>query len=108
MDVTEWLRWFLDMLSQALGQAHGVLDAVLFKARFWQGLQGATLNERQVKVLNRLLDGFQGKLTTSKWAALANCSSDTALRDINDLVERGILQRTAAGGRSTSYDLMPL
>ncbi len=108
MDVTEWLRWFLDMLSQALGQAHGVLDAVLFKARFWQGLQGATLNERQVKVLNRLLDGFEGKLTTSKWAALANCSSDSALRDINDLVERGILQRTAAGGRSTSYDLMPL
>ena len=108
MDVTEWLRWFLDMLSQALGQAHGVLDAVLFKARFWQGLQGATLNERQVKVLNRLLDGFEGKLTTSKWAALANCSSDTALRDINDLVEREILQRTAAGGRSTSYDLKPL
>ncbi len=108
MDVTEWLRWFLDMLSQALGQAHGVLDAVLFKARFWQGLQGATFNERQVKVLNRLLDGFEGKLTTSKWAALANCSSDTALRDINDLVEREILQRTAAGGRGTSYDLKPL
>lgn len=108
MDVTEWLRWFLDMLGQALNQAHGVLDAVLFKARFWQDLQGTALNERQVRVLNRLLDGFEGKLTNSKWAALAKCSSDTALRDITDLVERGILVRTAAGGRSTSYVLKPL
>jgi len=108
MDVTQWLRWFLDMLSQAVGQAHGVLDAVLFKARFWQGLHGTRLNERQVKVLNRLLNGFEGKLTNSKWAALAKCSSDTALRDISDLVERGILLRTAAGGRSTSYELKPL
>ena len=108
MDVTEWLRWFLDMLSQALAQAHGVLDAVLFKARFWQGLQGTALNERQVKVMNRLLDGFEGKLTNGKWAVLAKCSSDTALRDISDLIERGILLRTAARGRSTSYELKPL
>ena len=108
MDVTDWLRWFLDMLSQALAQAHGVLDAVLRKARFWQALPSATLNERQVKVLSRLLDGFDGKLTSSKWAALAKCSSDTALRDISALVERGILLRTAAGGRSTSYELNPI
>lgn len=108
MDVTEWLRWFLDMLSQALGKAHGVLDAVLFKTRFWHELQGAALNERQIKVLNRLLDGCGGKLTNSKWAALAKCSPDTALRDISDLVERGVLLRTAAGGRSTSYELKPL
>ncbi|WAC74930.1 Fic family protein [Roseateles sp. SL47] len=107
LDVTEWLRWFLDMLDQALSQALSVLDAVLFKARFWQGLQGAALNERQIKVLNRLLDGFEGKLTTSKWAALAKCSADTALRDISDLIDRGVLQRTAAGGRSTSYELKP-
>lgn len=105
MEVTEWLCWFLDMLNQALGQAHDALDAVLFKARFWQRLQGAALNERQIKVLNRLLDGLEGKLTTSKWAAMAKCSSDTALRDITDLVDRGILHRAAAGGRSTSYEL---
>lgn len=107
MDVTDWLRWFFDMLSQALAQAHGLLDAVLFKARFWQRQQGAALNTRQVKVLNRLLDGFDGKLTSSKWAALAKCSSDTALRDIQDLVELGILRKTAAGGRSTGYELTP-
>lgn len=95
------------MLDQAIGQAHGALDAVLCKARFWQGVQGAALNERQVKVLNRLLDGFEGKLTSSKWAALAKCSSDTALRDINDLLERGVLQRTPAGGRSISHELKP-
>jgi Fic family protein len=105
MDVTPWLQWFLAMLSEALAQAHGAMDTVLFKARFWQALHGSALNERQVKVLNRLLDGFEGKLTTSKWAALANCSSDTALRDITDLVERGVLQRSAAGGRSTGYEL---
>lgn len=105
MEVTEWLCWFLDMLHQALLQAHGVLDAVLRKSRFWQGLQVAALNPRQLKVLSRLLDGFEGKLTTSKWAALAKCSSDTALRDISDLVERGVLERTAAGGRSTGYAL---
>jgi Fic family protein len=108
MDVTAWLHWFLDMLGQALTQAHGELDAVLHKARYWQALQGVALNERQIKVLNRLLDGFEGKLNNSKWAALAKCSSDTALRDINDLVERGILLKTAAGGRSTSYVLKPL
>jgi Fic family protein len=107
LDVTEWLRWFLDMLDQALSQALSELDAVLFKARFWQRLQGAALNERQIKVLNRLLDGFEGKLTSSKWAALAQCSADTALRDISDLIDRGVLQRTAAGGRSTSYELKP-
>ncbi len=107
LDVTPWLCWFLDMLGLALAQANHELDAVLFKAKFWQGLQGTALTERQIKVLNRLLDGLEGKLTSSKWAALAKCSQDTALRDISDLVERGILQRTSAGGRSTSYELMP-
>ena len=107
LDVTEWLTWFFAMLDQAVGHAHAALDAVLLRARFWQGLQGASLNDRQVKVLNRLLDGFEGKLTNSKWAALAKCSSDTALRDISDLMKRGVLQRTSAGGRSTSYELKP-
>jgi Fic family protein len=105
LDVTEWLLWFLRMLDEAVLHAHHTLDAVLGKARFWQRVSGASLNARQVKVLNRLLDGFEGNLTNSKWAALAKCSPDTALRDINELVELGVLQRSGAGGRSTSYEL---
>lgn len=105
LEVTEWLLWFFQMLNEAVNCAHKMLDAVLVKARFWQRQQGAALNARQIKVLNRLLDGFEGKLTTSKWATLAKCSSDTALRDINELLERGALQRSASGGRSTSYEL---
>jgi Fic family protein len=106
LDVTEWLLWFLRMLGEAVRLANHALDAVLDKARFWQRMSGIALNERQVKVLNRLLDGFEGKLTTSKWAALAKCSTDTALRDIQELVTQGVLQRSGAGGRSTSYDLI--
>lgn len=105
LDVTEWLAWFLRMLNQALSHANSALDTVMQKARFWQALNGAGLNERQVKVLNRVLDGFEGHLTTSKWSALAKCSADTALRDITDLLARGVLQKTAAGGRSSSYQL---
>ncbi|BBO99355.1 Fic family protein [Sulfuriferula nivalis] len=105
MDVTEWLAWFLDTLHQAVNQAQLTLDAVLIKTRFWQHWATTPLNERQVKLLNRLLDGFDGKLTSSKWAAIAKCSPDTALRDINDLLVRGILLKTDAGGRSTSYEL---
>jgi len=105
LDVTAWLAWFLDSLHRAVDQAQHTLDAVLVKARFWQRLAAIALNERQVKLLNRLLDGFEGKLTNSKWAAMAKCSPDTALRDINDLLSRGVLQKTAAGGRSTSYEL---
>ena len=105
LDVTEWLLWLLQRLHAAVDQAHGTLDAVLHKARFWHRVHGAALNERQVKVLNRLLDGFDGKLTTSKYAALAKCSADTALRDLTALVELGALQRSGAGGRSTHYEL---
>lgn len=105
MDVTAWLAWFLATLQRAVEQAHTTLDVVLARARFWQRWAGVSFNHRQVKVLNRLLDGFEGKLTSSKWAALAKCSPDTALRDINDLVERGVLQKADAGGRSTSYVL---
>lgn len=108
MDVTAWLAWFLDGLHRAVDQAQHTLDAVLVKARFWQRWATSPLNERQVKLLNRLLDGFDGKLTSSKWAAIAKCSPDTALRDINDLVARGVLRKTAAGGRSTSYELNEL
>ncbi len=105
MDATPWLLWFLEALGQAIADAGLALDAVLWKARFWQGLQGAGLNPRQVKVLHRLLDGFEGKLTSGKWATMTKCSSDTALRDIQQLVDRGILRRTEGGGRSTGYEL---
>lgn len=105
LDVTEWLSWFLDTLHRAVEQAQHTLDVVLVKARFWQRWATTPLNERQVKLLNRLLDGFEGKLTTSKWAAIAKCSPDTALRDITDLLARNVLQKSDAGGRSTSYEL---
>lgn len=105
LDVTEWLAWFLDALHRAVDQAQHTLDALLAKARFWQRFSGTPMNLRQVKLLNRLLDGFEGKLTTSKWAAIAKCSPDTALRDINELLACGALRKSAAGGRSTSYEL---
>ena len=105
MDVTEWLLWFLETLHRAVDQAQLTLDAVLVKARFWRHWGSMPLNERQVKLLNKLLDGFDGKLTTSKWAAIAKCSQDTALRDISDLLTRGVLRKADAGGRSTSYEL---
>ena len=108
MDVTEWLAWFLDVLHRAVDQAQHTLDAVLIKTRFWQRWATTPLNERQVKLLNKLLDGFDGKLTSSKWAAIAKCSPDTALRDINDLLARGVLRKTEAGGRSTQYELIDL
>ena len=108
MDVTEWLAWFLDTLHCAIDQAQHSLDAVLTKSRFWQHWAATPLNERQMKLLNRLIDGFEGKLTSSKWAAIAKCSSDTALRDINELLARGVLRKTDAGGRSTSYVLNDL
>ena len=105
MDVTQWLSWFLSCLSRAIENAQNLLAAVLAKARFWERIQGIPLNERQTFILNRLLEGFEGKLTTSKYARLVKCSQDTALRDILSLVEQGILVRSPAGGRSTSYGL---
>lgn len=108
LDVTGWLSWFLGTLGRAITSAQSTLDAVLFKARFWQRWGGAPLNERQVKLLNRLLDGFDGKLTSSKWAAIAKCSPDTALRDITQLMELGVLKRSPGGGRSTGYELADL
>lgn len=108
MDVTEWLSWFLAALHRAVDQAQLTLDEVLFKARFWQRWARTPVNERQVKLLNKLLDGFEGKLTSSKWAAIAKCSQDTALRDINDLLTRGLLRKMEAGGRSTGYELSEL
>ena len=105
LNVTGWLLWFLGALGRAIASAQITLDAVLVKARLWQRWAGMPLNERQVKLLNRLLDGFDGKLTSSKWAAIAKCSPDTALRDITQLVEFGVLQKAPGGGRSTGYEL---
>ena len=108
LDITPWLEWFLDCLGRAVDNAEGILGAVLHKARFWETHAGAQINARQRAVLDRLLDGFAGKLTSSKWAVLAECSQDTALRDIDDLVKRGVLTKDAPGGRSTSYSLAEL
>lgn len=105
LDVTGWLTWFLGALSRSLASAGHTLDAVLEKAHFWQRLAGVPLNDRQVKVLNRLLDGFEGKLASSKWATLAKCSPDTALRDIGALIELGVLRKAPGGGRSTAYEI---
>ncbi|HXM43549.1 MAG TPA: Fic family protein [Bryobacteraceae bacterium] len=105
LDITPWMDWFLGCLGRAIDGAQTMLAAVLAKARYWEAIAGVAINERQRRVLNRLLDGFEGKLTTSKYAKLARCSQDTALRDILALVEHGALVRGAEGGRSTSYAL---
>jgi len=105
LDVTIWLEWFLGCLDRAIKGAEDTLSGVLRKARFWEIIKHQPLNERQRTVINRLLEGFDGKLTSSKWATLTKSSPDTALRDITDLVKRGILVRDAGGGRSTSYSL---
>lgn len=103
LDVTSWLHWFLTCLRGAIQSAEQSVSAVLIKAQFWQHWGGHAFNARQVKLLNRLLDGFEGKLTSSRWASMANCSQDTALRDIADLLDRGVLEKSGTGGRSTCY-----
>jgi Fic family protein len=104
-DITRWQTWFLECLAGAMEGAHTTLDAVLMRARFWERFAQQPLNERQTQVLNRLLEGFEGKLTSSKWAKLTKSSQDTANRDIADLVERGVLRKEGAG-RSTNYSLV--
>ena len=108
MEVSAWLEWFLGCLLRAIQGAEVTLAQVLAKARFWQHWAGVPMNDRQIKLLNKLLDGFDGHLTSSKWAAIAKCSQDTALRDISDLVERGALKKSDASGRSTRYELTPV
>jgi len=104
-DITRWLLWFIACLGRAIDGADITLASVIRKAQFWESMQGQSLNARQHKVLGRLLDGFDGKLTNAKWARLSKTSADTALRDITDLVQRGILVKDPAGGRSSSYSL---
>jgi len=106
MDITPWLKWFLECLSRALTRAEGTLATVLHKARVWQQIGTAPVNERQRKVINRLLYGFEGRLTTSKYAKLAACSNDTALRDIQALIAQGVLTQNEGGGRSISYRMV--
>jgi Fic family protein len=106
LDITPWLEWFLSCLDRAFDGAEQALAAVFRKADFWKKYTAAKINERQRDILNRLLDGFEGKLTSSKWALIEKCSPDTALRDIQDLVDQGILAKDEAGGRSTSYSLI--
>jgi Fic family protein len=106
LEVTAWQTWFLECLLRAIDGAQTILGEVLAKARFWERFAKEPLNERQIKVLNRLLDGFEGNLTSSKWAKLTKCSQDTAYRDIMDLVERGALKKDTGGGRSTSYSVV--
>ncbi len=103
-DVTNWLVWFLDALMGAIEESGETINGVLQRSAWWHSVQGVSLNERQRKMLERLLGGFEGKLTSGKWAKLCKVSSDTALRDINDLIAKGILMRDeTASGRSTSY-----
>lgn len=106
LDVTPWLDWFLACLLRAVQGADGLLVTVLDKAQFWQRWAGTPMNARQTQVLNKVLDGMEGKLTNAKWAAIGKCSADTALRDINDLLVLGVLRRLEGGGRSTGYELV--
>ena len=106
LDITPWLEWFLGCLDRAFDGAEKILAAVFQKAEFWKKHGSVPLNERQRDMVNRLLDGFEGNLTSSKWAAIEKCSPDTALRDISELVEHNILKKDEGGGRSTSYSLV--
>ncbi len=106
LDITAWIQWFLNCVISALKSTDHLLVKVLHKADFWTRHSTTPINERQKKILNMLLDRFDGKLTSSKWAKIAKCSKDTAIRDINDLIDKNMLQKEAAGGRSTSYEIV--
>jgi Fic family protein len=106
LDITEWLHWFLECLGRALHATEEILSLIFKKASFWKAQEKTIFNQRQVLQLNKLLDKFEGKLTTSKWAKIASCSHDTALRDINDLIEKKVLVKEEGGGRSSSYVLV--
>ncbi len=104
-EITDWILWFLECLKNSFESTSELLSKILLKAEFWKVNTKTILNERQQKMLNKLLDGFDGKLTTSKWGKICKCSQDTALRDIQDLIKKGILQKEKSGGRSTNYEL---
>ena len=108
LDITEWILWFLNCLTNAINSTENILSKVFDKADFWKLHSTTILNERQQKIINKLLDGFHGKLTSSKWGKINKCSQDTALRDIQDLIKKDILQKEASGGRSTNYELVKM
>ena len=105
LDISAWLEWFLTCLLNALLNAEFTLQKVLVKHQFWLAHKGITMNQRQIKTLHKLLDGFAGKLTTVKWAKINTCSRDTALRDLQDLINKGLIEKEAGGGRSSSYQI---
>ena len=105
LDITDWINWFLNCLFKALKSSEDLISHVIFKYEFWVKNSSRIDNDRQIKVLNMLLDGFVGKLTTTKWAKIGKCFQDTALRDIQDLIAKDILYKLSGGGRSTGYDL---
>lgn len=105
LDITEWLIWFLECLNRSLIASEKIVATVISKARFWDDVKAVALNDRQIKMINMLFDNFSGKLTSSIWAKICKCSPDTALRDISDLIEKGVLVKEQAGGRSTNYKL---
>ncbi|MEI8226625.1 MAG: Fic family protein, partial [Bacteroidota bacterium] len=108
LDITDWLKWFLNCLTNALNSTDTILANVLYKAQFWNKHTTTLLNDRQKLMLNRLLDGFTGNLTSSRWAKITKCSADTALRDIQDLIIKGVLRKEPSGGRSTNYGLVDI
>jgi toxin-antitoxin system, toxin component, fic family len=106
LDITNWLEWFLDCLEAALLDTEKSISTILQKAAFWDKYRLVSMNERQIKMVNLFWDGFDGKLTSSKWAKITKCSPDTALRDIQDLITKGVFRKTDEGGRSTNYELV--
>lgn len=106
LDITHWLSWYLKSLENALNSSDTILSKVLYKHKFWTKYASEVLNNRQILLINKLLDDFKGVLTTSKWAKIAKCSQDTALRDIQDLMDKKILQKNSSGGRSTNYSII--
>ena len=106
LDITRWLLWFFKTLEGAIDTTLSITDITLNKKRYWDFFRDVEINERQRKVINRLWDGFEGKLTSSKWGKICHCSQDTALRDIKDLIAKGMLRETPEGGRNKSY-LLP-
>lgn len=105
LDITEWMLWFLERFNDAIERAMSLTDNILKKAAFWESHRHVAMNARQTKMVNMLWDGFEGKLTTGKWAKINKCSSDTALRDIQDLISKGVLVKNEGEGRSTNYKL---
>ncbi|WP_010179675.1 Fic family protein [Aquimarina agarilytica] len=104
-EITDWILWFLECLKNSFKSTSELLSRILLKAEFWKVNSKTIINKRQQKMLNKLLDGFNGKLTTSKWGKICKCSQDTALRDIQDLINKEILLKEKSGGRSTNYEL---